>query len=80
MASGSPIIAAVNPHNDIVSIVNCRLHVEPEDPYQLANAIVKFYQNRHLYIDYGRNGRKYVEKNFSKLAAAKKFHELFQQL
>jgi len=83
MASGRPIIAAVNPHNDIVSIIhkaNCGLHVEPENPYQLANAIVKFYQNRHLCINYGRNGREYVEKIFSKLAAAKKFHELFQQL
>jgi glycosyltransferase involved in cell wall biosynthesis len=83
MASGRPVIAAVNPAcetADIVREAQCGLIVKPGNVDELVEAILKFYQNRHLITTHGANGRRYVERMYSRRNAVSKYTSLFEGL
>jgi len=63
MASGKPVVTAIETTNNPVEEAGCGLNVEPEDPKALAEAIIEIYEmpeegRKQL----GLNGRRYVEK------------------
>jgi glycosyltransferase involved in cell wall biosynthesis len=78
MYAGKPIIHSINTKNDIVTMANCGLSVEAENPNAIADAILKLYsmlpEEREKL---GENGKKYVIENHSYEKLAKKYEELF---
>jgi glycosyltransferase involved in cell wall biosynthesis len=72
MASGKPILCAVN--GDVAGLVTraeAGIAIEPEDPEALAQAIASLMKDRTACLDYGANGRSFVEQNFSRSRIAK---------
>jgi len=63
MYSGKPILHAIDARNDLVSLANCGLTVEAENPEAIVRGIIKLYkmspQERYVL---GQNGKKYVLK------------------
>ena len=83
MASARPVLAGVDLGSDTWQLVEgarCGLCVEPENPQQLAAAVLQLYQDRDLREELGRNGREHVEAHYSCQAVARRYHELFQRL
>ena len=69
MASGRPIIAAVDPLSataDLVRAADCGIVVAPEDAEALTAGIETLRQNPDLCLRMGTNGRKHVVERFSK--------------
>jgi len=66
LASGKPIIFSANSINDPVKEAKAGITIPPDDPQELADAIIKLYR---LYPkernEIGINGRRYVEKYYS---------------
>jgi len=80
MAAGRPVIASLNLDGDtpkIVEAAQCGYCVEPENPEALAEAILKLYNDKSLGEEFGKNGRAYAEKNFSRTACVEKYEQLF---
>lgn len=68
MAAGKPVVASMDLSGDAPKIIKeaaCGICVEPEDAKMFSEAILKFYNDRGLAEEYGKNGRKYAEENFS---------------
>ncbi len=83
MASGRPVIAAVDPDSDaweLVSRAGAGICVPPEDPQALAGAIQKLYADQTLREQLGRSGRNYVEKHHTRRLVARRYHELLNSL
>ncbi len=80
MALGRPVIAAMNPDGDAPQIIkeaNCGRVIPPEDPDLFAQEIIHLYHNPDLRREYGENGRKYAEQNFSLKVCATQYEKLF---
>jgi colanic acid biosynthesis glycosyl transferase WcaI len=83
MASGRPVIAAVDPGSDVWSLVKqaqCGLCVEPENPHALAEAIYALYADPTLRERLGRNGREHVVQHYTRQAVAKQYNELLTSI
>jgi len=83
MASGRPVIAAVDPGSDtwmLVEQAQCGLCVEPEDSQALAAAIRSLYADPTLRERQGRNGREHVVQHYTRQAVARQYHELLTSL
>lgn len=83
MASGRPILAAVDPGSDAWNLVQqaqCGLCVEPENPQALAKAIRDLYADPTLRERLGRNGRDHVVQHYTRQAVAKQYHELLTSI
>ncbi len=83
MASGRPIIAAVDPGSDawqLVEQAQCGLCVEPEDPQALAEAIRALHAAPALRERLGRNGREHVVQHYTRQTIARQYHELLTSL
>ena len=79
MASGRPIIAAVDADSDtwnLVRAADCGLCVEPESPRALVGAILELYRDEPCRTRSGAQGREYVVAHHSKTHAAGEFHRL----
>ncbi len=71
MMAGKPIIQAIIAGNDMVKESNCGISVKPDNPKEVADAILKLINlSDEELIMIGENGKKYVEENhdYSKLA------------
>ena len=81
MMAGKPVIHAVNAGNDPVKDSGCGITVPAEDPFALADAIIKLLnasdEKRSLM---GQKGREYVIKNHDYRVLAKKYLDLMQSL
>ena len=63
LASGKPIIFAIEAYNDLVKQSNSGISVSPEEPGKLAKAIIRLANmSSNERKQLGRNGRKYVEQ------------------
>lgn len=83
MASGRPILACVEKENDVFQHIidsGGGLHVEPDSPEQLADAIKRLVQNPKEKEEIGRKGREYVERGFSAERIAKTYDSLFASI
>lgn len=66
MSGNRPIIAAIGgAAEEIIKSANCGVSVPAGDYKSLANEIQKFVLNSNEYSDYGKNGRKYFQENFT---------------
>ena len=66
MYAAKPIIHSINTKYDLVSLANCGITVEAENPSAIADAILKLYkmssEERKIL---GENGKRYVIENHS---------------
>ncbi len=81
MAGARPII--INSQGEGVRIVKeaeCGINIPPASPQEMADAILNLYHDFAKARDYGKNGRKYAEKNFAKKKIAEKLHDLLESI
>lgn len=76
MACGKPVVASNLPGFEILEQNNAGILVEPENPEELAKAIVRLLTNEELREQMGENGRRYVVENQSWEIMAKKVAEV----
>jgi len=81
LASGRPIIFAVNSPNNSVVEANAGISIPPEDPYAMSEAIKTFF---HMAPDkrviLGKNGREYAQKYYDIKILAKKLETILLEL
>jgi colanic acid biosynthesis glycosyl transferase WcaI len=83
MASGRPILAAVDPGSDAWNLVQqaqCGLSVEPENSQSLAEAIRVLYADPVLRQRLGRNGREHVVRHYTRQAVGRQYHRLLTSI
>jgi colanic acid biosynthesis glycosyl transferase WcaI len=83
MASGRPVLASVPSDSEIARLVEeaeCGVTVPPEDPPALADAILKMQSEPNELERFGRNGREYVVKHYSKDKIIRQYRELLHEV
>jgi len=83
MASGRPIVAAVDTGSDawnLINDANCGICVPPESPDAFLTTIIELYVNIELREELSRNGRTYVEKHYTRDIVGSQYHQLFKKL
>ena len=73
-------MASVDVNSETWNLINqaeAGICVPPEDPVELAEAILKLMADKDLRKRLGNNGRIWAEKNHSVQSATEKFEELF---
>jgi len=76
MSCGKPVVSSRIPNLEFIEQNHAGLLVEPENPKELAKAIIKLLKDEKLRRELGENGRKYVTKNHSWEAVARKVAEV----
>lgn len=79
LASGRPLLACVEKESEMWRLVeraNAGLHVPPEDPIALSQAILTLRNDRKLCDQLGQNARIWAERNHSPKVAKAKFEQL----
>ncbi len=82
LASGRPVLASVDPGSQAWRLVTQNeigVCIPPEDPAELAAAILRLREDQDLRRQLGRNGRAMAEQGHSPQAAAQQFETLLQQ-
>jgi lipopolysaccharide/colanic/teichoic acid biosynthesis glycosyltransferase len=82
LAAGKPYVAAVEAASEpatIAEIFDCGLTAKPGDPEDLANQILKLYQDRGLTRRLGENARR-ASLEFDRRKQVGAYHELFRDL
>lgn len=80
LASGRPILASVDMNSDAWKLVQASqagLCMEPQNPKQLADAILSLHDDPSRRAQMGINGRAWVEGHHSPQSAAGQFEQLF---
>ena len=83
LASARPVIVSADQNAEMAGIVKrvgCGRVVTPEDPQAFSDAVLEAFHERDLLPAEGERGRKFVEKDYSKEAIARKYDSLIQQL
>jgi colanic acid biosynthesis glycosyl transferase WcaI len=83
LASARPVIVSAEQNAEMAAIVRrvgCGRSVPPEDPQGFSDAILAAFRDRELLPAEGERGRKFVEKDYSKEAIARKYNALIQHL
>ncbi|MBL4930256.1 glycosyltransferase family 4 protein [Clostridium paridis] len=77
LASELPIILAVEGEAEaLIKDANAGIVVEPENPNEIAEAVLRLYKDAELKNQLGENGRRYVIKNYSREAIVKNLENL----
>jgi glycosyltransferase involved in cell wall biosynthesis len=80
-ACGKPIILSVDGEaREHLEKAKAGLWVEPENPHQITQAIKYLYDNPELCKRFGSNGRKYVERNFSRKVQAERLERILLEV
>lgn len=80
MASGRPIIAAVNPSSQAANCVrraDSGIAVEAERPAALAEAILKLKHDRHMAEKLGSQGRRFVVEHCDRNRILRRYEDIF---
>lgn len=80
MACGKPVVASRLGGFEILEENNAGILVEPENPEELAKAIIKLLKDERLREEMGRNGREYVVKHHSWESVARKVAEVCESV
>jgi len=84
MSASIPVLANVPVSSDAYKIVlkaKCGYVVEPGNPENIANKILGMYESSEKTLkDMGKNGRKFVEREFSSELAVVKFEKIFENI
>jgi colanic acid biosynthesis glycosyl transferase WcaI len=81
MASGRPTLACVPKSCEVALVVEeskCGLHVNQEDPQNLASAIVQLADNPSMAEEMGANGRRVCVNQFGLTTATERFYDIFR--
>lgn len=76
LACQKPIVSSEILNLEFIEPENLGILVKPEDPEELAKAVIKLLKNEMLREEMGKNGRKYVVKNHSWEAIGRKTAEI----
>lgn len=83
LASGQAVLAVSSPDTEIARVVketNCGIHVEPNSPEAVANAVRRWLRSPELAIGMGATAREVFESDFSKSVAISQYHNLLVSL
>lgn len=83
MAAGKPVLMSVDLSGDAPAIVRAAdsgICVSPGQPAQLAEAVLSLKRDPVSAARMGANGRRYVERHFSKCACVAQYEALFRSL
>jgi len=81
MACGRPVLIGVDGlARKIVEESNSGLFVKPEDPLDLAEAVLRLHRDPEARHRYGENGRRWVEARFTREAKAREYLEVLEGL
>lgn len=83
MASGKPVIAAVDAESEIAEMVKeagCGVLVEPENPQALAEVVRSLYNDKEKLDLMGASGRNYLEQKVTRRICVAKYMELFNRV
>ncbi|RLB12682.1 MAG: glycosyltransferase WbuB [Deltaproteobacteria bacterium] len=76
MACAKPVILGVDGEaRQVIEKAKAGIYAEPEDPEDMAKAILTLKDNPRLCREMGKNGRRYVEKHYSRERLAKKLEQ-----
>ena len=80
MASGKPMISAMNSSIDFVEEANCGVSLPPDDPIKMAEAVQGMAElSIEDRIQFGKNGRKYVEDHHDYALLTKRLLEVIEE-
>jgi len=81
MGCGVPMIVSVDGEaRALVEAAQAGVYVEPEEPEQMARAILLLAQNEEARRRMGRNGRRYVVEHYDREQIARRFEEMAVRL
>lgn len=81
MAMELPLILGVEGESrEIIEEANCGLCIEPENHHQLAEAVLRLYNNPELSERLSRNGRRFVKNNFDREKLAETYLRILQKV
>lgn len=83
MATGTPVLAAVDEDSDIVTTVekaNAGICVSPDDTDALREGILYLYQHREKLKVFSENGRQFAVNNYSRQIVASQYDEMINTL
>jgi putative colanic acid biosynthesis glycosyltransferase WcaI len=81
MACGRPVILGVDGHaREIMEKANAGIFIQPENPNDLADAVMRLAGNPVLRQSLGRNGRQHVLQHFSRRETARIYLDLLEDL
>lgn len=83
MSSGRPAIVMADGNSEAVMMVRqaeCGLHVPPEDPYALADAIQSLIDRPEFRSEMGQKGREWVTYHYSKEFVVSEYQKLFSNI
>jgi len=80
MSCEKPILLAIDGvSRDLVEKADCGIYVEPENPKEIANSILKIYTKRERLIEMGKNGYAYAKEHFDRKKLANQYLEELKQ-
>lgn len=80
LCSSRPVISGVNAFNNPVAEANAGITIQPENPQELADAMIRLYNlSQSEREQMGANGRKYVEENHDFRILSKKLEEVLTE-
>ena len=83
LASSRPVIVSADQNAEMAAIVKrvrCGRVVPPENPQAFTDAVLTAFHERELLPAEGERGRKFVEKDYTKEAIARKYDALIHRL
>ena len=76
LASSKPILFSGEVYNDIIKIANAGVSIKPEEVETLKVAVLEFKDSDNKNL--GKNGRNYLEENFSNIILEKKLKTIIE--
>lgn len=74
------ILSAEGEAEKLIKAAKAGITVEPENPKELADAVLKLYEDKELRKSMGENGRKYVIEHYSRKNITKKLEKILEDL
>lgn len=81
LSSELPIVLSVEGEAEkLINDAKAGITVEPENSHEIADAVLKLYNDKELRNQLGKNGREYVMKNFSREGITRKLEAILLDL
>lgn len=81
LSSELPIVLAVEGEaEELINNAQAGITVEPENSHEIADAVIKLYNDLELRRRLGGNGRKYVMENYAREAITKRLEKILKEL